>query len=134
MLSLTILAYLTLILPQFSAGQDQFQIDRVLEEENQATLRRRSRLFKRSNTTGHMTSNGHVTSSPNGHVGPEKRRFVIKTPTKKPEDLDITKEKLSLEDVECLLLSNADNISQKIKAMYKLVAMRAIETQSRLDP
>ena len=60
-----------------------------------------------------------------------KRRFILKNPSKKADDLDISGEKLSLEDMEYLLLSTADNVSTKIKAIYKLIALRALENQSR---
>ena len=61
-----------------------------------------------------------------------KRRFILKTNSKKADDIDISGEKLSLEDIEYLLLSTADNVSTKIKAIYKLIALRVLESQSRL--
>ena len=61
-----------------------------------------------------------------------KRRFILKTNSKKADDIDISGEKLSLEDIEYLLLSTADNVSTKIKAIYKLIALRVLENQSRL--
>ncbi|KAL5263232.1 hypothetical protein ACHWQZ_G008573 [Mnemiopsis leidyi] len=106
-------------------GQEQLRIDKALEDESQASLRRKSRLFKRSNTVGHLDASS-VKSHQNG-----KRRFVLKNPSKKADDLDISGEKLSLEDMEYLLLSTADNVSTKIKAVYKLIALRALENQSR---
>ena len=74
---------------------------------------------------GHLEAST-VKSSQNG-----KRRFVLKNPSKKADDLDISGEKLSLEDMEYLLLSTADNVSTKLKAVYKLIALRALENQSR---
>ena len=60
-----------------------------------------------------------------------KRRFILKNSSKKADDLDISGEELSLEDMEYLLLSTSDNVSTKIKALYKLIALRALERQSR---
>jgi len=106
-------------------GQDPLFIDKALEDESQACLRRKNRLFKRSNTVGHLEAS-KMNSNLNG-----KRRFILKNSSKKADDLDISGEELSLEDMEYLLLSTSDNVSTKIKALYKLIALRALERQSR---
>lgn len=58
-------------------------------------------------------------------------RFLLKSGPKKSDDLDISKERLSFEDAEYFLLSSEENVESKIKAVYKLIALRALEAISR---
>jgi len=99
---------------------EELRIDRSLEKESQACIRRQNRLFKKSNTVANIEC-----------AATNKRRFVLKCPAAKKEDqLDITEECLNYEDVEYLLLSSPDTINTKIRAVHKLVSLRAIKNNA----
>ena len=107
-----------------------FTMDKSQVGESQASLRRKSRALVKSlsvEAAGTQLCNHGTQLCNHG----DSRKNVSITPMTLTQK-EIFNEKLTLDDLEYLLLSNSHNVSTRMRALYKLLAVRLLER--RCDP
>ena len=107
------------------AYEDSFIMDQSQIGESQASIRRKSRASLKSKAVGASASYCNGVSEDNS----QRKVSINSNPLTSG---DISKEKLTLDDVEYLLLSNTQNICSRIAAIHKLLAVRLLEKRSDL--